>query len=219
MLTVRESHPSDPVAEMAYSAMLLRAVAAGERPACARVFRPGPTLAFGRRDALAPGFAAAQAAARAHGYVPVVRLGGGHAAGYDEGAVIVELVTVQARVGTGIEARFAAVAQLLGDALRGLGVVPVVGELPGEYCPGRWSLHAEGSTVKLAGIAQRSIRGAALTTAVVVVEGGARLRDVLVDVYAALDLGWDPATAGALEDVRPGVRAADLESAVLRALA
>ncbi len=219
MELVRDRHPEDPVAEMAFSEALLRAVAAGARGPCARVFRPGATLAFGRRDALLPGFAPAQEAARTHGYVPVVRLGGGHAAGYDEGAVVVELVTVQERVGTGIEARFAALAALLEDALRAVGVTTVTGELPGEYCPGRWSLHAEGSTVKLAGIAQRSIRGAALTTAVVVVEGGARLRAALVDVYAALGLTWDPATAGALEDVRPGVGAADVEAAVVDALA
>jgi octanoyl-[GcvH]:protein N-octanoyltransferase len=219
MLLVRDRHPADPAAEMVFSEALLRAVAAGTSPEAARVFRPGPTMAFGRRDAALPGFSAAQEAARAHGYAPVVRLGGGHAAGYDEGSVVVELVTRQDGIGGQIEGRFAALAAVLEDALRAIGVAPVVGELPGEYCPGRWSLHAEGSTVKLAGLAQRSVRGAALTTAVVVVEGGDRLRAALVDVYAALALGWDPATAGALEDVRPGVRADDVQTALLEALA
>lgn len=211
MLLVRDSHPADAEAEMAFSAELVRAVAAGARPRCARLYRPGPTLAFGRRDALLPGFAAARDAARDHGFAPVVRLGGGHAAAYDEGSVVVEVVEPQAQVGVGIQERFQALADLLADGLAAVGVDPVVGELPGEYCPGRWSLHAAGSGVKLAGIAQRSVRGAALTTAFVAVEHGDRLRAVLTDVYAALGLAWEPSTAGALEDVRPGVRAADVE--------
>lgn len=218
MEIVRERHPEDPAREMARTEELLRDVAAGRTGELARIFRPGPTVAFGRRDALLPGFDAATAAANAAGFAPVVRLGGGHAAAYDEGSVIVELITRQERVGIGIEPRFAAAAGVLADALRAVGVVPVVGELPGEYCPGRWSLHAEGTAVKLAGLAQRSIRGAALTTAVVVVERGAAIRAVLVDVYAALDLAWDPSTAGAAEDVVPGVRAGAVEAATVAAI-
>ena len=32
----------------------------------------------------------------------------------------------------------------------------------------------------------------------------AKLRDVLVPVYEALELDWDPATAGSVEDEAPG---------------
>jgi octanoyl-[GcvH]:protein N-octanoyltransferase len=218
MLLIRDRHPADPAFEMAVTEALLRAVAAGTVPAAARVFRPGPTMAFGRRDALLPGFPAAAEAARAAGYAPVVRLGGGHAAGYDEGSLLVELITAQERVGIGIEERFAAAAAVLEDALRAVGIEPVTGELPGEYCPGRWSLHAAGTGVKLAGLAQRSIRGAALTTAFVAVEGGPRLRTALTAVYRELAIPWEPATAGAAEDVRAGVRVQDVEAAVVEAL-
>ena len=38
-----------------------------------RVYVPEPTVAFGQRDARLPGFAAAAAAARAHGFEPAVR--------------------------------------------------------------------------------------------------------------------------------------------------
>lgn len=215
MQLIRDRHPADPVLEMAFTEVLLRAVAAGKIPEAARVFRPGPTMAFGKRDTLLPGFTAARDAARACGYPPVVRLGGGHAAAYDEGSVLVELITPQARVGVGIEERFAALAAVLEDALRAVGIVPEAGELPGEYCSGRWSLHATGSGVKLAGLAQRSVRGAALATAVVVVQGGARVRTALTAVYEALAIPWDPATAGAAEDVRPGLRARDVEGAIV----
>ncbi|MCW3038989.1 MAG: lipoate--protein ligase family protein, partial [Solirubrobacterales bacterium] len=182
------------------------------------VFRPGPTVAFGRRDASLAGFGTAVTAAEDAGYAAVLRLGGGHAAAYDEGSVLVELITRERAVGVGIEPRFAALAARLEEALRAVGIAPVVGELPGEYCPGRWSLHAEDSGIKLAGLAQRSIRGAALTTAVVVVEGGRRIRGVLEPVYAALGLPWDPSTAGAAEDVRPGLRAGAFADAVAATL-
>ena len=88
-----------------------------------------------------------------------------------------------------------------------------VGELAREYCPGRWSVHAGG--VKVGGTAQRTVRRASLLAAVVVVQGGHRLRAALVDVYAALDLDWDPRTAGAAEDVTPGVTAAGVAAAVV----
>jgi octanoyl-[GcvH]:protein N-octanoyltransferase len=213
VLLLEDGHPADPAADIAASGELLRAVAAGERGPVARVFVPGPTMAFGRLDALRPGYAAAREAAAAHGYTPVLRLGGGHAAGYDQGSVIVELTTPAATIAEGIGERFEAGTRLLVEALRAAGVPAELGELPGEYCPGRWSVHAGG--VKVAGTAQRTIRGASLLAAAVLVQGGDRLRAALVDVYAALGLDWDPRTAGAAEDVAPGVTARAVAAAVV----
>jgi lipoate-protein ligase A len=78
--------------------------------------------------------------------------------------------------------------------LAALGTPVEVGELPGEFCPGAWSLHAGG--VKLAGIAQRVTRGAAFTEAFLMVSGSERSRAVLVPVYEALGLELDPSTVG-----------------------
>jgi len=214
---VRAGHPHDPLLDAAVTHALLRRVGAGELGPVARVFRPGPTMAFGRLDALAAGFERAQAAATAHGYAPLVRLGGGHAAGYDEGSLLVELIRPERTIADGIEARFAGATGLLVEALGAVGIAARVGELAGEYCAGAWSVNAAG--VKLAGTAQRSIRGASLVTAMLIVEGGARLRAALVDVYAALEIAWRPETAGAAQDVRPGLRAADVERAVIATLA
>jgi lipoate-protein ligase A len=213
---VRQAFPDRPVFDMAVTHALLLRVAAGELPSLVRVFRPGPTVAFGRLDALLPGYAAASAAARAHAAAPVLRLGGGHAAAYGPGAVLVEAVTAQAAIAEGLQERFATAAGWIVDALGDAGVAAEVGELPGEYCAGAWSVHAEG--VKLSGLAQRAIRGAALVTGFVIVEGGDALRAVLTDVYAALGIAWDPRTAGALDAVAPGVATADVEAALLRAV-
>lgn len=59
--------------------------------------------------------------------------------------------------------------------------------------------------MKLAGSAQRVVKGAFLFSTHVVVSDPAPLRAVLVDVYRELGLDMDPRTAGAAEDVRPGV--------------
>jgi len=212
VLLLDASHPGDPLLDLAVSHALLRRVAAGELGPVARVFGPGPTMAFGRLDALRDGYGAAREAAAAHGFTPALRLGGGHAAGYDAGSVIVEVTTPQATIAEGIADRFQTGTVLLVHALRDAGVPAALGELTGEYCPGRWSVHAGG--IKVAGTAQRTIRGASLLAAVVLVRGGDRLRAALVDVYAALGLEWDPRTAGAAEDLAPGVTAAAVATAV-----
>ena len=55
------------------------------------------------------------------------------------------------------------------------------------------------------GVGQRLVRGAAHIGGVVVVDHGDRIRDVLVPVYRALGLDWDPRTAGSLADRSPGI--------------
>lgn len=210
----RESFGERPALDIAISHALLDRVARGELGPTIRLYRPAPTMAFGRLDALRPGFAAAGAAARGHGFEPIVRLAGGHAAAYDDRALVYEEITAQADVTAGLHERFRNGAALLADALEHLGVDARVGEIPGEYCPGAYSVSASGR-VKLAGLAQRAVRGAALLTAFVIVSGGNRLRSTLVDVYRELDLPWDPTTAGALDDVVPGITPQDVENAIL----
>jgi octanoyl-[GcvH]:protein N-octanoyltransferase len=214
---LRDRHPEDPVLDTAITHALLREVGAGDRGAVARVFGPGATMAFGRLDALGDGYDDARAAALAHGYTPLLRLGGGHAAGYDAGSVLVELIRPVETIADGVHERFGAATALLVESLAPLGIAAQVGELPGEYCAGQWSINAAG--LKLAGIAQRTIRGASLVTAMVIVEGGDRLRAALVDVYAALDLDWRPATAGAADDLVGSLTAAEVERALVATLA
>jgi lipoate-protein ligase A len=116
----------------------------------------------------------------------------------------------------GIHERFEATATLIARALREVGVDARVGEVPREYCPGRWSVNAAGAR-KLAGTGQRVVAGGSHTGAVIVVDGAERVRSVLEPVYAALGLDWDPRTVGAVED-ELGASAAPLWDAVRDAL-
>ena len=213
---LRDSFPERPALDVAVSHALLMRVARGELGPTVRLYRPAPTLAFGRLDALRPGFAEAGEAARDAGFAPIVRLAGGHAAAYHEQSLIYEEIVAQRDVTAGLHDRFRDAADLLAGALAGLGVETQVGEIPGEYCPGAYTVSAAGR-IKLVGSAQRAVRGGALLSAFILVGDGDRLRAVLFDVYRALEIAWQPATAGALDDVAPGVTMATVQEAVLAA--
>lgn len=199
MQLFRQGFPERPALDMAVSHALLLGVAQRTRPPAARIYEPGPTVAFSKLDSHAPGFAAACDAARAHGYAPLIRLGGGHAAAYGPGCLVVEEIVTHGSVLEGLQERYARVTAGLESALRGLGLPAEAGALEGEYCAGAHSLHADG--VKVAGISQRVVKGAALTSSVVLVDAGPSVRDVLVDVYRGLAIEWRPQTAGSLADV------------------
>lgn len=223
---LRTDVSGDPAADLRSGVELLNAVRGGSRPAALRIYRPEPTLAFGQRDVRLSGYADAVDAARRAGFAPVVRRAGGRAAAYHRGTLIVDHVEPANEAMIGHQHRFRVLGELYASALRALGVDAAVGEIPGEYCAGEYSVHGlpgPGSTasvpVKLVGTAQRVVAGAWLFASVFVVEDSAPIRAVLRDVYAAMDLPMDPATAGAVDDLVPGVRVADVEDAVLDAYA
>ncbi len=201
----------DPALDVALPHALLELVASGRRPVV-RCYRPTATVAFGRRDRLLPGFARAADAARRRDFTPVIRGAGGRAAAYDQGCLIFDEIMPADE--SAIRERFAGDADRQAAALRSLGVDARVGEVPGEYCPGEFSVNARGR-VKLIGAAERIIRGAWLHSSVVAVEGAPRLRAVLIDVYGALGLDWDAATVGDVASEAPGTELEDVRAALL----
>jgi octanoyl-[GcvH]:protein N-octanoyltransferase len=211
---LRGRQDREPALEVALAATLLSAVAAGRRGPLLRVYRPPATVAFGRRDAFLPGFAAAARAARAHGFTPVLRAQGGRAAAYDERCIVLDEIVPSADSMAGIQDRFAHDADRHAQTLRVLGVDARVGEVPGEYCPGPYTVNARGER-KLLGSAQRIVRGGWLLSTVVVVDGAAHLRAVLDDAYVALGLAWDAETVGAIADEVPGASIDEIEAALL----
>ena len=104
-------------------------------------------------------------------------------------------------------------AEILAAAFRRLGLAARVGAVPGEYCPGTYSVNARGRT-KLMGVGQRLVARAAHVGGVVVVGESRRIRDILIPVYEALRLTLDPATVGSLVDERFGLTWAQAEAAI-----
>jgi lipoate-protein ligase A len=208
----------DPVLDLALATALLGQVASGRRGPVIRVYRPAPTVAFGRRDSFLAGFDRAAAAATRAGFTPAIRSAGGRAAAYHEECLVIDEIVPAGDAMAEVDSRFAAEAESQAQALRGLGIDARVGEVAGEYCPGRFSVNARGKT-KLIGAAQRIISGAWLFSTVVVVDGGVRVRAVLEEVYAALALDWDPASVGSVADELPGATVAQVQAALLAPLA
>jgi octanoyl-[GcvH]:protein N-octanoyltransferase len=214
ILLLRDSYPEPPALDTAVSHATLELVSQGEMPETLRLHRPAPIVAFGPRDLVEPGVTEALAAARARGFAAVERLAGGRAAVFHQGTLAFSWAIPDPSPREGIRARFDLVAEIFAEALRTLGIDARVGEVPGEYCPGEHSVNARGR-VKLVGVGQRVIAGAAHVGGVVVVSDAGRVRDVLVPVYAALGLAWDPATAGSVQDEVPGSGWEEVEEAVL----
>jgi len=210
-----ESYASSAALSTAVARAVLMRVAAAELPPTFRLHRPGRILAFSKQDAASSGFARAVQAARRAGFEPVIRLAGGRAAVYHEETLALSWAVADSRPSARTEARFRELAELLREALGDLGVDAHVGEVPGEYCPGAWSVNARRAT-KLAGTGQRLIGGAAHRGAVIVVGGSDLVRDALVPTYEALGLDWDPATAGSVQDE---VRTATVDEAAKAILA
>lgn len=179
------------------SMAVLRRVARGDLPSTVRLHRTGRILAFGRIDRLAPGYPEAVGIAREHGFEPIERMAGGRAAVFTEGTLCFSHASRIRSMAAGTHDRFRRTAELVCSALQRVGVDARIGEVPGEYCPGRWSVNA-GGRVKLAGIGQRMVSGGAHVGGVLVVRGEQQVRDVLVPVYGALGLQWKPETAGSI---------------------
>jgi octanoyl-[GcvH]:protein N-octanoyltransferase len=201
---LRDSFEDDPALDTAVSRAVMLRVAAGELPETLRIARPGAFVAFAKRDAVAPGYDAAVAAARESGFEAVLRLAGGRAAIFHEGTIEIGHARPDREPRAHIHERFADTAGRVAAALRALGVDARVGEVPGEYCPGRYSVNARG-TVKLAGIGQRIVAGGSHTGVVLVVNGEERIREVLEPVYDALALEWRPEVTGSVQAEDPAL--------------
>lgn len=210
---VRSGFPERPAFDIAVSAALLHQ-AADQQVETFRLHAPGRAVVFGSRDRNSPGYAAALSLAAEIGFLPVGRLAGGKAAIFHEGTLAISWAIPALDARQGIERRFVVMAQIVTKALRRMGIDARVGEVPGEYCPGRFSVNARGTT-KLMGVGQRLIRGGAHLGGVVVVDRSDLVRTALTPVYHALGYEWEPAAVGSVADELGGRASTD---AVAKAL-
>jgi octanoyl-[GcvH]:protein N-octanoyltransferase len=211
---LEDAFESDPALDAAVSRALMLRVAARELPETLRIAPTGTTVAFAKRDAVAPGYAEAVREARERGFEATLRLAGGRAAVFHEGTMEIGHAVPEDEPRAGIHARFERTAGRLARALARLGVDARVGEVAGEYCPGRYSVNARGA-VKLAGIGQRVVGGGSHTGVVLVVAGERRINEVLEPVYEALGLDWEPAASGSVTTEAPDADWASVRDAIV----
>ncbi|MBM0126751.1 hypothetical protein [Pimelobacter simplex] len=107
-------------------------------------------------------------------------------------------------------------AELHVAALQSFGLDLRIGALPGEYCPGEFSVNLAG-IVKVSGSAQRTTKNGWLLSTVVQVLGSESLRQVLSACHDALGYPFDPDTVGTLADLDPGIEADAVRSRLIGA--
>lgn len=180
-----------------------------------RLRRPRPTAAFSPQDAAHPIYDGARALARAAGFAPIERGTGGRLSIFDEGAIGVTLLAPLHAPQETMMRRYERFAGAIATALRALDVDVRVGELPNEYCPGRFSINAEGR-VKLVGIAQRMTSRSYQMGAVIAVEHSVAAREALSSVYQLMELPFDRGTYGAVCDFAPHLSHSQVAEVVVR---
>jgi lipoate-protein ligase A len=196
---IRRSFPYQPVFDTAVSHALLRQAGRGEIGETLRVNVPARMVAFGKQDVGSTGYKQAAVEARQRGYAAIERLAGGRAAVFHPGTISFAWTIPEMDARANTTTRFKEISDIVAAALEKLGVEAHIGEIPGEYCPGAYSVNARFRR-KIMGVGQRVIKRAAHVGGVIVVNDSAAVRNVLIPVYDALGVPWDPATAGSIED-------------------
>jgi octanoyl-[GcvH]:protein N-octanoyltransferase len=183
----------DPAVDVALSHALLER-AARESRASVRLWRPRKlALSLGRLDARDPRAGEAASLARAAGVTPVRRLAGGRAAALDGGCLCLGWAQTDPALEQS-SARYRVLADLIVSALTELGVPAQLGERPGEWCPGAWSV--QGPSGKLAGLAQRVVRGGAWSEALIVIDRSSALTALSERVHETLGITWSDEAQG-----------------------
>ena len=193
-------------------------VSDGREPETLRICRPAPTVCFAPRDVRATGYHAARRAARTSDFATFERRSGGHAMAVHEQTIVVDWLIPDPAPRARIHERFTEAAALLIEALDSLGVDARLGAVAGEFCPGPYSVNARGRS-KLVGLAQRLHPGAACVSAVLIAHGDERIRGVLLPVYRALALPWNPETVGSVAAEVSSVTVDQTEEAIVAAFA
>lgn len=213
----RDRFPGEPLLDTAVSHAMLRRVAAGRVDESLRLYQPDDALLFSQLDARRPGYARAVEHARARGFDPVIRLAGGHAAVFLEASIAFAWASPDAEAQLRIRPRFERLAGWIVAALRKLDLDARIGAVPGEYCPGEFSVNI-GGRVKVMGVGQRVIRGGAHVGGVLTVGQSQLLRELLVPVYEALELDFRPETAGGVADFDPTLGTEQVIEAIVEVL-
>jgi lipoate-protein ligase A len=178
-----------------------------------RVRRPLPTAAFSPQDTTHPDYERVKYQARANGFEPIERGTGGRLTMFDEHALAITLIWPHPEPHAHTMQRYGMFSGAIVAALVKLGIDVRVGELPNEYCPGKFSINAEGR-VKLVGIAQRMNRRCVQMGAIIAVGRSEKACAAIAEAYEAMGLPFDAGTYGAIRELRLSLTYAEVCSTV-----
>lgn len=204
---VEEPSPLAPAEDMARVRRTLSELRQ-DSAASLRFYRPQPTAAFSPRDTGHPAHADVMAMLERKGFRPGERGAGGQLAVYDEQALVIDLVAPHPEPRENTRDRYRHFSGLMVKAVAALGVDARTGEVPGEYCPGDYSVNAEGR-MKLAGLAQRIGKHGYHMGAVISVGHSEAARDAVTEAYRMMEIPFAPETFGAITSLVPGLSVSD----------
>ena len=178
---------------------ILEEVAGGSRGPTTLLWSSSPYVGATRPETRLPGFPEAERLAEEDGFPVLVRNSGGRAVAANGGSISFSITFPVADMRRGLYERYEEGAELIVDALEGVGIEAEPGEVEGEFCPGAYSVRVGGSEgFKVAGLAQRVTRRAARIEALVLVSRTAELRHILARFYGALGLPFRPGSVADL---------------------
>jgi octanoyl-[GcvH]:protein N-octanoyltransferase len=179
-----------------------------------RFRRPRPTAAFSPQDTTHPAYEDIKERARARGFEPIERGTGGRLTLFDENALGITIIAPHAAPHGAMIRRYEILSGAIEQGLRNLGIDARVGELPNEYCPGKYSVNAEGR-IKLVGVAQRMNQRCLQMGAIVSVYRSEEACAGIAEAYRSMGLNFDPLTFGAITDLHSSLTYAGVRSALL----
>jgi octanoyl-[GcvH]:protein N-octanoyltransferase len=178
-----------------------------------RLRSPRPTAAFSPQDTTHSDFERVKELAQARGFEPIERGTGGRLTMFDENALAVTLIWPHENPHAHTIKRYEVFSNIIADALKSLGIDARVGELPNEYCPGKYSINANGK-VKLVGIAQRMNRHCVQMGAIIAVDRSEKACAAIAEAYQAMGLPFDPGTYGAITELVPSLTYEKVKGAI-----
>lgn len=200
-LSIVEGHlTADAPFDTAVSRAILQRVSDGDLLETLQIGRPHKVVAFGKHDAITPGFDAAVRIALNLGFDPTIRIAGGRAVVFHPDVIRFAWTVPSPDPVRDMRSRFELVATTVVDTLGYFEVGAAVGELELEYCPGRYSVSIPGAG-KVMGSGQRLARRAAQIAGMIVVRDAALINVVLEPVYESLGLAMDPNMTASISDV------------------
>ncbi len=182
-----------------------------------RMRRPRPTAAFSPQDTTHPDYERVKEQARTNGFEPIERGTGGRLTMFDENALAITLISPHPEPHPYMMQRYDVFAGAIAGVLQRLGIDAQIGELPNEYCPGKYSINAAGR-VKLVGIAQRMNRRCIQMGAIISVMRSAKACSAISDAYQAMGLAFDAGTYGAMAELVPLLSYEDVSGAFVDGL-
>ncbi len=195
----------------------LRGLRQGDQ-AILRFRRPRPTAAFSPQDTTHPDYELVKDKTRARGFEPIERGTGGRLTLFDENALGITVIAPHAVPHAHMIKRYEILSGAIARGLHRLGIDARVGELPNEYCPGKYSVNAEGR-IKLVGVAQRMNLRCLQMGAIVSVKRSEEACAGIAEAYRGMGLDFDSRTYGAITDIEPSLTFADVKDALLKSVA